>query len=714
MRVLLFKEDWKRFPSAIPDYDTKNKSFLDYVSLLQQMGIENCLFPLALYQPQLVGVDPFAENLTAEQMAMIGVEVAVNPWYYLREVCRLPPQAGSDSVPIIANRAIIALFWVVLNNIDIFLQQPRQTGKSVGADCMDSYNIHFRLMNTNLFLLTKDTTLLKNNIERLKKMRKLLPSYLIKTTAKDRDNTDFFNYAARENNLWAKPSPNDEDAAGKTGRGLTTACQHYDELPFIKFIHKIYPVAQSAADAARQEAIRKNAPYYSMITTTAGELNKPEGRFSYGLLSKGAPFTENFYDCQNKDSLLDVIKKNSKSKYAPIVNARFNHRQLGMTDELMYSNISRGLADGNVDTDQIDRDYFLRWTTGGIDSILPEAVSSAIRKSEKEPDYIELTQSGYIIKWYIPENEIKSYMANNVTIVGADTSELVGIDNTSFTIISIEDLSVIARISTNTGNIFILSDWFASLMLDYVNMVLVMERKSSGSAFLDLLLVRLINAGENPFRRIYNVIAQEPITHKKTFQKVANTRFGFASLVDENKKYFGFNQTGSTREKLYGLVLKQATSQARNKIYDRELSTELRDLKIKNGRVDHGAGKHDDAVMSWLLACWFLFHGVNHEFYGIDGRKVLSKVSNTGEILTEEKRVDNQLIDQYQSQLDSFKERLSNTDIIPLMYKYEKEIQLLTEKIRQLGGEVKNTDNIIKEVKHANPKFQRRRAFSLR
>lgn len=714
MRVLLFKEDWKRFPSAIPDYDTKNKSFLDYVSLLQQMGIENCLFPLALYQPQLVGVDPFAENLTAEQMAMIGVEVAVNPWYYLREVCRLPPQAGSDSVPIIANRAIIALFWVVLNNIDIFLQQPRQTGKSVGADCMDSYNIHFRLMNTNLFLLTKDTTLLKNNIERLKKMRKLLPSYLIKTTAKDRDNTDFFNYAARENNLWAKPSPNDEDAAGKTGRGLTTACQHYDELPFIKFIHKIYPVAQSAADAARQEAIRKNAPYYSMITTTAGELNKPEGRFSYGLLSKGAPFTENFYDCQNKDSLLDVIKKNSKSKYAPIVNARFNHRQLGMTDELMYSNISRGLADGNVDTDQIDRDYFLRWTTGGIDSILPEAVSSAIRKSEKEPDYIELTQSGYIIKWYIPENEIKSYMANNITIVGADTSELVGIDNTSFTIISIEDLSVIARISTNTGNIFILSDWFASLMLDYVNMVLVMERKSSGSAFLDLLLVRLINAGENPFRRIYNVIAQEPITHKKTFQKVANTRFGFASLVDENKKYFGFNQTGSTREKLYGLVLKQATSQARNKIYDRELSTELRDLKIKNGRVDHGAGKHDDAVMSWLLACWFLFHGVNHEFYGIDGRKVLSKVSNTGEILTEEKRVDNQLIDQYQSQLDSFKERLSNTDIIPLMYKYEKEIQLLTEKIRQLGGEVKNTDNIIKEVKHANPKFQRRRAFSLR
>lgn len=714
MRVLLFKEDWKRFPSAIPDYDTKNKSFLDYVSLLQQMGIENCLFPLALYQPQLVGVDPFAENLTAEQMAMIGVEVAVNPWYYLREVCRLPPQAGSDSVPIIANRAIIALFWVVLNNIDIFLQQPRQTGKSVGADCMDSYNIHFRLMNTNLFLLTKDTTLLKNNIERLKKMRKLLPSYLIKTTAKDRDNTDFFNYAARENNLWAKPSPNDEDAAGKTGRGLTTACQHYDELPFIKFIHKIYPVAQSAADAARQEAIRKNAPYYSMITTTAGELNKPEGRFSYGLLSKGAPFTENFYDCQNKDSLLDVIKKNSKSKYAPIVNARFNHRQLGMTDELMYSNISRGLADGNVDTDQIDRDYFLRWTTGGIDSILPEAVSSAIRKSEKEPDYVELTQSGYIIKWYIPENEIKSYMANNITIVGADTSELVGIDNTSFTIISIEDLSVIARISTNTGNIFILSDWFASLMLDYVNMVLVMERKSSGSAFLDLLLVRLINAGENPFRRIYNVIAQEPITHKKTFQKVANTRFGFASLVDENKKYFGFNQTGSTREKLYGLVLKQATSQARNKIYDRELSTELRDLKIKNGRVDHGAGKHDDAVMSWLLACWFLFHGVNHEFYGIDGRKVLSKVSNTGEILTEEKRVDNQLIDQYQSQLDSFKERLSNTDIIPLMYKYEKEIQLLTEKIRQLGGEVKNTDNIIKEVKHANPKFQRRRAFSLR
>lgn len=712
--MILFQSDWQDYPNCIPDYTTKNTSFLEYVSLLQQMGIQNCLFPLSLMQPELAGVDPFSEELTLEQRQMITLEVTYNPWYYLREIARLPPQSGVDPVPIRANRAIIALFWVVLNNIDIFLQQPRQTGKSVGADCMDNYNIHFRVRNTNLFLLTKDTTLLKTNIERLKKMRKLLPPYLWMPTSKDRDTTDFFNYAARENNLWAKPSPNDEDAASKTGRGLTTACQHYDELPFIKFIHKIYPVAQSAADAARQEAIAKNNPYYSMITTTSGELNKPEGRFAYGLLTKGAPFTEQFYDCFDKEALLEVIKKNSKSEFAPMVNATFNHRQLGMSDELMYSNISRGLADGNVDTDQIDRDYFLRWTTGGIDSILNEDVARSIKKSETEPEYVELTQSGYIVKWYIPQHQIKSYMANHHTICGADTSELVGQDSTAFTIVSIDELKTIATICTNGGNIFTLSDWFANFMLEYTNVILVMERKSTGSSFLDLLLVRFIAAGINPFRRIYNVVVQESVTFRSIFDKVNVRGMVQDWLIETNKKHFGFNQTGSTREKLYGLVLKQASSLARHHILDKQLSTELRDLKIKNGRVDHANGKHDDMVMSWLLACWFLIHGVNHAFYGIDTRKVLSKVSETGETLTQEKRIDNQLIAQYQEQLDSYKDRLSQTDLYPLVVKYEKEIALLTDRIKELGGEVKNTDGIIKESKHASPKFARRRTFTFR
>jgi hypothetical protein len=107
--MILFKKDWDNYPSAIPDYSTKNVSFVRYTKLLKAMGVDNHLFCLALIDQSLQGVDPFDPKLTEAQMELILAECIENPWYFFREVLRIPAIAGAGNSPLIGNRGCISI-----------------------------------------------------------------------------------------------------------------------------------------------------------------------------------------------------------------------------------------------------------------------------------------------------------------------------------------------------------------------------------------------------------------------------------------------------------------------------------------------------------------------------------------------------------------------------------------------------------------------------
>jgi len=56
MNIILFHDDWKKFPSAIADTKTKNESFLRLVALYKKMGIKNSDFCLALNQGEMSAI----------------------------------------------------------------------------------------------------------------------------------------------------------------------------------------------------------------------------------------------------------------------------------------------------------------------------------------------------------------------------------------------------------------------------------------------------------------------------------------------------------------------------------------------------------------------------------------------------------------------------------------------------------------------------------
>ena len=114
------------------DMGTTNTSFLQVAKDLKRLGIKNCYFMLEIYDISLISVDPYAVDpktgkttLTKDQIARIINECVRNPWYYLREISRIPEQGG-DGIPYKANRGNIAQAWCTLHGIDSWLTLPRR------------------------------------------------------------------------------------------------------------------------------------------------------------------------------------------------------------------------------------------------------------------------------------------------------------------------------------------------------------------------------------------------------------------------------------------------------------------------------------------------------------------------------------------------------------------------------------------------------------
>ena len=51
--MILFYDDWRKYPGAIIDDQTSNESFIRLATIYRDMGIKNHAFPLVLLNPEL-------------------------------------------------------------------------------------------------------------------------------------------------------------------------------------------------------------------------------------------------------------------------------------------------------------------------------------------------------------------------------------------------------------------------------------------------------------------------------------------------------------------------------------------------------------------------------------------------------------------------------------------------------------------------------------
>lgn len=635
MDVILFNEDWKRYPSAIVDTKTSNESFLKLAHLYKnEMGLKNWAFPLVLLQSDLQGVDPFDENLSKELQLKIALECKYNPWYYFREIAQLPPTSGSIPIRFRANRGIIAMYWCFMAGVDPFLLMPRQTGKSAGTDVLMIYLMFVYCENTPISLITKDNRLRNSNIERLKGIRDLLPPYLHEHSRLDADNSEAITCMRLNNRYVTSVARNDIQSADKLGRGLTTPIQHFDEVAYISLIGVSLPVALSAGSAARDQAKASNQPYGNIFTTTAGDITTRDGLYSYELAMGGAMWSEkNYLDLANKEVLHLTVEKASSGK-KPLMYMAFSHRQLGHTDEWLRVKLSESNSYGSL----ADRDYFNIWTRGSELSPLSEEIKNRIKDSEREPLHVDINKDGFTTIWYIPKDQIESRMASGSFILGLDSSELFGEGNDGCGLVMIcpETHEVVMAARLNSANIQTFAIYVGELLIKYRNILWVPERKSTGSSIIDIVILLLHKHGEDPFKRIFNRVVQEHTVLESEFKEIVSTPINLRqpTYYDRFKRYFGYATSGTgtySRNSLYHDGLLSAMEHGATKIHDKRLVLELLSLKIKNGRIDHSNDGHDDMVIALLLTHWICIKGQNLMYYGLNPNKILtnSKVNDS-------------------------------------------------------------------------------------
>lgn len=592
--MILRLSDWNKYPKAIVDTKTTNKSFIRVAQIYKAMGVENHAFLLALHNPDLQGVDPFDPNLTTEQRYAIVTEVSENPWYFFREIIRIPTSGTLTGIPFIANRANIAYLWCCFNHLTVMIIMPRQTGKSVVADSCNTYMLIAGGTNIKMVLFTKDNGLRVSNIERLKSIFDLLPWYINTRDKSDSNNTENITINSLKNRLDTVVGQNTLAGAMKVGRGLTVAILQVDELAFIPHVKESLETALAATGAARENAKNSGSHYYNTYTTTPGYVNTEEGAYAKWIYDGCARWTEKFLDLPNQDELNDTIRKNTRRGNLSVL-IEYNHRQLGKTDAWLKERILEANATG----DRAEADFLNKWSQGSAASPISKENLIRLRDSLMSKKYVDISTEGYVMNWYVEEDEVVNGLPGRQVVLGMDSSEMIGNDYTALCGRDVSTGEVLCTAIINETNVLTLSNFIANLLIKYPNMTFIPEAKSTGVAIIDTVAQIFISKGYNPFTRIFNYIADERDTNKEYAKLWDNISrgFGLSDIYNKYRREFGYRTAGvgkNSRDNLYGTVFNSSIKYTAHLVRDNELITELESLIIKNGRIDHPNGGHDD------------------------------------------------------------------------------------------------------------------------
>ena len=693
--MILFLDDWRKYPYAIPHESTNNQSAIRFAWLLKQMGIKNYFFHLALHDRDLAHVNPYDPDLDHRTKAKIIAECDVNPWYFFREVAML--NVGGKYNHIRFNRGLISVYWCFFNNMDYMLIMIRQTGKSLSANFLHLYLLYLKYFNAKTFLYTKDVKRRKTNIKDLKMLRDIMPPWLIPSTKKDADNLEYLTCSARENILLTDVGQANTVRAGNVARGEQIFFGHSDEGAHTVNSQISLPVLLTATTAGREVAKEQNVPYGNLFTTTPGYLDTPHGAYFFKQYQSGAVWVEDFYDMNNRQELELFIRKNTRAgEYFTV--GEFNHRQLGFTDQWLYERIR--VTKGTKE--EILQNYFNMWTAGNNQSPIAEKYRKIITENRKDPEYIEKFDEGYMIRWYKPKEVIHEYLKEHHVVMGNDTSNAIGSDGNALVLVDIESLETIGAANIYETNNQTYAFWIADLLIKYPNITYIPEMRSSAYVIIDVIIVALLTADIDPFKRIFNMIVNDRDSHASEYKEISTPLSRRSKVVYEKyKKYFGYATSGggtTSRDTLMKNVLLHACKSIPRYIKDKPLIAEITSLIVKHNRIDHPTGCHDDLVIAWLLAIYLIRFGKNLEYYGIPTNRCLAYVVEEGGDFTEEDKDKIDKITQLREEITRYKELAVKTKSRIESMKILRYIRHKVAQLNTLGDVSTNLDTIIKEI----------------
>jgi hypothetical protein len=598
-----------RINNHLIDLGTYNKSFLQVAQDLKTLGLKNWYFMLEIYDYSLVNIDPYAldsnghASLSQDQVTRIMTECMRNPWYYLRELCRIPDPGGT-AVPYIANRGNIAQAWCIFHGLDSWLCLPRQQGKTQSAIAAQAWMYSFGTSQSQFIFINKSGDDSKTNLRRLREQIKFLPEYLRFESFVDEDgkvtkatqNATLIRHPVNGNSIITRSKATSYDMALSLARGLTAPIQHFDEAEFTNFIKTIVSNSVSTYETAASRAKANGAMYGRIFTCTPGDLDSKPGQEAQEILDKTAKWTEKLYDMTAEEIQMYL---NSQGKDCnKILYIEYSYSQIGKT-EAWLRDISAKIGDTLV----VRREILLQRLHGS--SLSPfdqEDIEYIVEIGKKPIDEL------WIMEYY-KFDVYKKLNPRTPYIIGVDCSTGTNGDNNAITILNPYTLEPDAEFECSYIGETLFERLLTMLVTEILPRgVLCIERNSVGDSIIDHLM-------NGPARdRLYFDKAKDLVENNSTAMGTIESVLKRQASI---KSYYGVYTSPKSRDDMVA-ILARHVNEYKDKFVTKNIIRDLsRLVRTSSGKIEAGPGFHDDSIMSYLIALYVYYHGNNLAVFGI-------------------------------------------------------------------------------------------------
>ena len=637
------------------DFGTKNQSFLQTAYELKALNIKNFYFMLEVKHPHtgVQDLDPYDPNLTPEQIGAICVECKQNPWYFFREVSRVP--AGGAPVPFQAylHRSSCAMVWCYMRNIDFMVCQPRQTYKTTWIIILLSYAFVFECKKMRIPFMHLDERGVLKNCTDFRDYIAALPPYMnpwygmnkLPGPKSIRDDREKHRVEVKI----VTQSESQEKARDKL-RGDTLFVGFLDEWEYIAFINEVIAGGAPAMLSGRAIAEQTGARTCMMYASTPGDLETDTGVAAQHIIDMTPRFHEGLYDATDKEINLFLITatkrfddNNGTDVNDPIVDAmdaadlaslenvpkstrvyiEFNYKQLRKDDKWLREQYIAALQSGKVA--EYRRGILLDRFRGGDAALFDQKDIDYIKSIVREPDHQVIIKYTINNKVRIFHLDVYDHPINQGDLsldeayfdvytpylIGIDVSAGGNGDNTAICIIHPYTLQVVAELQSPYIGLFDLMRIITYLARLVPSGVFCVETNSVGKAIIDFVQETRLE------HRFYHDPELDMSKNAITMQQDESK---FVEMKAKSKQYIGTYVTPKVRNNMMDL-LKLHVHDYRAFINTQGLVKDICSLVKIKGKIQAGNNAHDDMVMAYLHTLYVLYYGFDLTRFGIDKNK---------------------------------------------------------------------------------------------
>lgn len=326
------------------------------------------------------------------------------------------------------------------------------------------------------------------------------------------------------------------------------------------------------------------------------------------ILDKTAPWTEKIYD-MSEDQIEHYFEARGE-ECNKILYIEYSYVQIGKTEKWLKE-ISAKIGDPLV----VRREILLQRLHGSSLSPFPQEDIEYIVESQHKP-----IDELWLMDYY--KFDIYKKLDRGIPyLVGIDCSTGTGGDNNAITIIDPYTVEPVAEFECS----YIGETMYENLIKELVKVipraVIIIERNSVGDGIVDHLLHSPI-ASRLYFDKSKDLV-EETSRSNETIESMLRKQA-------QKKKFYGVYTGSQSRDDMFA-ILARHVNEYKEKFITKNVIRDLsRLIRKPNGKIEAGAGFHDDSIMSYLIALYVYYHGDNLAVFGINKGAMDSELNNSG------------------------------------------------------------------------------------